>query len=248
MNDMIHQMIDERVNNQQRTPFLNINLGSELLDYLIAHHDQDENRIPSLNELSEELHVSVSKLREQLEVARCLGLVSVRPRTGIHRQEYSFMPAVRLGLFYALAGNVLNFDAYSQLRQQTEIAFWHAAVAALMDDDKAHLQQLIAQAWAKLRGNPIRIPHREHREFHLTIFNRLDNIFVRGILEAYWEAYEAVELHTYADYEYLREVWQYHQRIAELIAVGDVEGSLEAFEDHIKLLKHFNDVEAKTDT
>ena len=247
MNDMIHQMINGHNKNQPRIPFHNINLGSELLDYLIAHHEQEENRIPSLNELSDALHVSVSKLREQLEVARCLGLVSVRPRTGIHRQEYSFMPAVRLGLFYALASNVLNFDAYSQLRQQTEIAFWHAAVDALQDDDKQHLLDLVAQAWAKLRGSPIRIPYHEHREFHLTIFNRLDNIFVRGLLEAYWEAYEAVELHTYADYEYLREVWQYHERIAQMIVNNDVDGSLEAFIDHIKLLKQFNETETNNE-
>ncbi len=28
-----------------------------------------------------------------------------------------------------------------------------------------------------------------------------------GLLEAYWDAYEAVELNTYADYAYLQEVW-----------------------------------------
>jgi DNA-binding FadR family transcriptional regulator len=234
-------MNDSALTNHRHIRFTNISLGSELLDYLVEHHAQDDNRVPALNELSDELHVSVSKLREQLEVARHLGLVSVRPRTGIHRQEYSFMPAVRLGLFYALASNVVLFDAYSQLRQRIEISFWREAVAALTDDDKQHLQALIQQAWSKLRGNPIRIPHREHREFHLTIFQRLDNIFVRGLLEAYWEAYEAVELHTYADYDYLQEVWQYHERIAQMIVDDDVDGSLQAFIDHIKLLKNFSE-------
>ena len=234
-------MIDPVLTNQRPIHYRNIQLGSELLDYLVEHNGQTENRIPALNELSEELHVSVSKLREQLEVARFLGLVTVRPRTGIHRQEYSFMPAVRLGLFYALANNVVLFDEYSVLRQQIEISFWEAAVTKLKPEDKEHLLELVQHAWAKLKGSPIRIPHHEHREFHLTIFTRLDNVFVRGMLEAYWEAYEAVELHTYADYEYLKEVWQYHERIAKLIVDDDVDGSLQAYIAHIKLLKHFSE-------
>ncbi|PJF38612.1 MAG: hypothetical protein CUN55_16790, partial [Phototrophicales bacterium] len=206
-----------------------ITLGSELLDYLIQHNGDLEGRIPSLGELSNELHVSVSKLREQLEVARQLGLVSVRPRTGIHRQPYSFMPAVRLGLFYALATNIVLFDDYHHLRLQIEISYWHAAVSLLTPEDKQGLLSLIDRAWDKLRGTPIRIPHHEHREFHMAIFSRLENVFVRGLLEAYWEAYEAVELHTYADYGYLKEVWEYHELIARRIVDGDVEGSLQAY-------------------
>jgi DNA-binding FadR family transcriptional regulator len=35
--------------------------------------------------MSKELGVSVALLREQLEVAKAIGLVEVRPRTGIRR-------------------------------------------------------------------------------------------------------------------------------------------------------------------
>ena len=42
-----------------------------------------------------------------------------------------------------------------------------------------------------------------------------------GLLEAYWDGYEAVELNTYTDYGYLQEVWSYHARIAEALARED---------------------------
>lgn len=225
-------------------PFKNLSFDSELLDYLVQSNMQPGDRIPSLGELSEILHVSVSKLREQLEVARCLGLVTVRPRTGIHRQEYDFMPAVRLGLFFALANDVVLFDAYSELRRRLEMAYWHDAVKLLTDEDKLHLRELINQAWDKLRGSPIRIPHQEHRQFHHTIFSRYDNVFVRGLLETYWEAYEAVQLHAFLDYEYLNQVWNYHEQIADAIIAGDIEGSLRAYEDHTRLLKNFAERES----
>lgn len=211
-------------------------LDSEFLEYLVEQKNNDDTRIPALGELSSQLHISISKLREQLEVARSLGLVTVRPRTGIHRVEYSFMPSVRLSLFFALACDVQQFKAYSDLRKHVEMSFWHEAVGLLTDEDKEQLRHLIQLAWEKLKGTPIRIPHDEHRQFHLTIFNRIKNPFVRGILEAYWEAYEAVELNTYADYSYLNEVWTYHERIAEAIIVGEIDESLRVFEEHTRLL------------
>ncbi len=204
-------------------------------------------RVPSLTDISSNLNVSVSKLREQLEVARCLGVVSVRPRAGIHRQEYSFMPAVRLGLFLGMADDIVMFDAYKDLRCRIEMAYWYEAVALLSEANKTRLLELVDLAWQKLRGTPIRIPHQEHREFHLTIFANLDNLFVRGLLEAYWEAYEAVELHTFTDYEYLNQVWTYHQRIAEAIVAGDIEASLQAFDEHTRLLKNFAERGADSD-
>jgi DNA-binding FadR family transcriptional regulator len=239
--NQIHQMIQNTVS-QRPLPTRQLNLDSELLDYLAEASCQPDadSRIPALGQLSSELHVSVSKLREQLEVARVMGLVTVRPRTGIHRQDYNFMSAVRLSLFFALAGDVTLFDDYSDLRKHVEMSFWQEAVTRLTDDDKLRLRQLVAQAFEKLRGTPVRIPHAEHREFHLTIFSRINNVFVRGLLEAYWEAYEAVEFNKYADLAYLSEVWAYHERIAEAIIVGDLEGSLIAFEEHTKLLPSYH--------
>jgi DNA-binding FadR family transcriptional regulator len=242
MNNWIHQMIMS--NNARPSPSTmrsDVSLDYEFFNYLVEQQTQPGDRIPALGDLSTELNLSVSKLREQLEVARSLGLVSVRPRTGIHRRAFDFMPAVRLSLFFAVANDVRQFDSYSELRKHVETAFWHQAVDALTDDDKHQLRKLVGAAWEKLRGNPIRIPHTEHRQFHLTIFARLDNPFVRGILEAYWEAYEAVQLNTYADYDYLNEVWSYHDRIAQAISAGNVEESLEIFEEHTRLLPVFAD-------
>lgn len=244
--DMMIMMIKHKLNHQRQSSPKTLALDSELLDYL-AHYDvKPGDRIPALGELSNTLHISVSKLREQLEVARAMGLVTVRPRTGIHRAEYSFMPAVRLSLLFALASDARQFQTYSKLRRHVEMAFWHEAVGHLTDEDKLHLRVLVNRAWEKLRGTPVRIPHSEHRQFHLTIFSRIENPFVQGILEAYWEAYEAVELNTYADYTYLHQVWAYHEQIAESIIAGDIDASLKAYDEHTQLLRYgFSDPDSE---
>lgn len=215
-------------------------LTSDLLAYMIKHHYQPGDQLPTLTELSSELGISVNKLREQLEVARVLGLVDVRPRAGIRVNEYSFLPAVRLSLLYALAMDHSSFQAFGDLRISVEVCFWREAVARLQPADWDALDSYIEKAWHKLNGTPVRIPHREHRAFHLTIFGHLDNPFVTALLESYWEAYEAEEYHVYADYEYLRQVWSYHERIVQALRLGDVEGSLAAFIEHTRLLRYRN--------
>ena len=211
---------------------------SEFLRYL-ATHEEVENGIPPLKDLSVKLKVSLASLREQLEVARALGLVEVRPRLGTKRREYSFTPAIRQSLSYALALNDDHFREYSELRNHVESAFWHKAVQKLTEEDKQELQNLVARAWEKLKSNPIQVPHEEHRDLHLKIYSRLENPFVTGILEAYWEAYEAVGLNVFAGgYEYLQEVWQYHQKMVEAICSGNYEAGYEALTQHTDLLYH----------
>lgn len=207
-------------------------LDSELLRYIVASGRQPGERLPSLERLSAELKLSIGKLREQLEVARALGFVEVRTNTGIRISEYSFLAAVRYSLLFALANDPSQFAAFGELRNHVEAAFWHEAVALLTPEDFAELRGLIASAWDKLNGHPVQIPHAEHRSLHLTIFKHLDNAFVKGLLEAYWEAYEAVGLSVFSDYEYLREVWTYHEGIVAALEAGD------AAEGHRLLLLH----------
>ncbi|HSO10992.1 MAG TPA: FCD domain-containing protein [Anaerolineales bacterium] len=211
---------------------------SEFLRYLAAHKEV-ENGLPSLKKLSVELGVSVASLREQLEVARALGLVEVKPRLGTKRRDYSFTPAIRQSLGYALALNNEHFRKYSELRNHVEAAFWHEAVGKLTEEDKNELRDLITRAFKKLQGSPIRVPHEEHRTLHLMIYSRLENPFVTGILEAYWDAYENVGLNVFTGgYEYLEEVWRYHQQMVEAICNGKHDEGYNALIAHTDLLYH----------
>ncbi|NJN83993.1 MAG: FCD domain-containing protein, partial [Caldilineaceae bacterium] len=122
------------------------------------------------------------------------------------------------------------------LRVHLETAYWDEAVVVLTLDDKAHLRELVAAAQTKLNQPRIQIPFVEHRELHLTIYRRLANPFVFGLLEAYWDAYEAVELNTYADYAYLQEVWAYHARIVNAICDGEFALGKQLLIEHMGLL------------
>jgi DNA-binding FadR family transcriptional regulator len=210
----------------------------ELLRYLLdtTRGLEPEQRLPTLGDLSEELDVSLPRLREQLAVARSLGLVSVRPRVGIHRKEYQFTPAVWQSLLFAIQEDHRHFLDFLDLRRHIELAYFTQAVNSLREEDRQCLLRLVAEAHRKLDGRPVRIPNEEHQQFHLLIYKRLDNIFVTGILEAYWKAYDAEGLNVYADISYLKRIWKYHQELAEAIHRGDVDASIVLLREHFDLL------------
>jgi len=208
---------------------------SEFLRYL-AEHQEAESGLPTLNDLSRELGVGVAALREQLEVARAFGLVEVKPRTGMRRKPYTFAPAVLKSLDYAIALKKDHFIAFADLRRHIETAYWHESVKLLTLEDHTTLRNLVERAWEKLRGSPIEIPHPEHRELHITIYRRLNNPFVSGLLYAYWDAYETVGLNFFTDYKYLTEVWQYHQKMVDSICSNDIDAGFKALTEHSDLI------------
>ena len=118
-------MLPERVSPEHTSPFLRY----------LATQFQDGERLPSLAVISQELGISLAALREQLEVARALGLVEVRPRTGIRRLPYQFHPAVMQSLGYATTVDGNNFRLFAELRTKLEAAYWYQAVRMLTPAD-----------------------------------------------------------------------------------------------------------------
>ena len=209
---------------------------SEFFTYLLRYSETEQEKFPALKDLSSELGLSTAKLREQVSVAKALGLVDVRPRLGIRPLPYSFTPAVDASLCYAIQRDAAYFEDFVDLRRYLEYAYFPRAVDLLQESDHEELRKLVLSAWEKLRGSPARIPHEEHRQLHLTIYNRLHNVFVTGLLEAYWDAYEAVGLNVYADLDYLEQVWTYHEQLAEAAINRDKSRGLDILREHFDLM------------
>ncbi len=211
-------------------------LDSQFLNFIIEKQIPPGEKLPPLTDISVEMGISVGKLREQLEVARNLGLVSVRPRVGIQRQDFDFAPAVLQSVLFGLATKEATFEQYSRLRRSVEASFWHDAVVLLTPADKQLLKVLLKSAWDKLRGEPVHVPNYEHRQLHLIIFHRLENPFVQGILSAYWDAYEASELTRFVQYQYWIDVWTYHEQIVDALCKDDFEVGRQLLIQHFSLL------------
>ena len=104
---------------------------SEFFTYLLKYSETGREKFPALKDLSSELGLSTSKLREQVSVAKALGLVDVRPRLGIRPLPYSFTPAVDASLCYAIQQDPTYFEDFVDLRRYLEYAYFPRAVDLL---------------------------------------------------------------------------------------------------------------------
>ncbi len=224
-----------------------ITIDSELLHYIVAQQLQPGDLLPPIEELADADHLNCSpgKVREQLAVVKALGLVEVRSKTGTRLKAFDFAPAVKLALFYALAQDIQQFEAFRVLRNHVEVAFWHEACATITEAGKTTMRECVIAARQKLTSHPIRIPNQEHRIFHLTVFEQLNNPFVTGLLNVYWDAYDAVEVSHYADFSYWQTVWDYHERILDAICAGDYDAAQQAFIEHTQLLRYQADIHSQ---
>jgi DNA-binding FadR family transcriptional regulator len=207
-----------------------------IVDQEIGSRAQGPVKLPPLDELAESLGMSRGKLREELVAAQAFGVVDMRPGDGTYVCPFDFYTAIRTLVLYGTACDWGNFDHLYKLRVQLETGFWEEATGSLLDEDRQMLRQVLERAESKLMGTPTEIPHREHRSFHLLIYSRLDNTFVQGLLNAYWDAYEAVGLHRYFDFSYFEEMWHSHREMVEAILTGRYQEGKEVLARHFTLL------------
>ncbi len=209
---------------------------SELLQYLALLPESENYRIPPLSELRKILGISVATLREQLEVARLLGIVEIKPKAGIKKTGYELKPALLASLTYGIEVNSRIFWQVADMRKHLEASYFVEAVQNLSTSDKEELVSLIKRAQQKLRSIPSQLPNAEHREFHLTMYRRLNNRLVLNILETYWDLYRLIGMDVYTDINYVDRVWQYHARIVEVIKSGNYSQGMQILLEHMDLI------------
>jgi len=210
---------------------------SDFLLYLAKLSDSGINRLPSLNDLSKELRISVASLREQLEIARVLGFVEVKPKTGIKWLPYNFAPSILVSSAYAIEMSPIYFDQFRDMRNHLEAAYFFEAVSLLTPDDIQKMFFIIREADKKIDGKPPKSPNNEHRDWHLLLFSHIDNVFVNGFLSVYWEIYQMQDYAFISDSVYLRNVWAYHKKITEQLSLSDFSNAFQSFMEHKDLIK-----------
>lgn len=207
-----------------------------ILNLIIEKGFQPGDRLPTIQQISEESGISVSRVREALEVARVLGFVEIRPGRGTLVSTPQLSESVKLLASYLIGLDEKYFFSLRDLRNAIESHYWEVAVRALSHEQVTHLRKLIATAFTMLENEPIQIPMREHREFHLSIFAGVENIFIQGILEAFWDIYDAFGYSLYQDLQYHRTVWSFHDQIVDAIATGNFERGRVLYLQHLSLI------------
>lgn len=207
-----------------------------ILNLIVEKGLQPGDKVPTIQQISAGSGISVSRVREALEVARVMGLVEIRPGRGTLVSAPQLSESVKLMASYLIGLDEKYFFSLRDLRNALEAHYWEEAVRALDQKQISHLRGLICTAFTMLEKEPIQVPVREHRDFHLAIYAGVDNIFVQGILEAFWDIYDAFGYSLYQDLEYHRTVWSFHGQIMDAIADGEFERGRALHLQHMALI------------
>jgi DNA-binding FadR family transcriptional regulator len=207
-----------------------------LLDYLIIKAKNPQGENPTINKISSDLGISAACLREQMELAKNLGIISAQPHKGIEILPYEFKSAIEKSLYYAIALEKSYFHQFSEIRNHLEKSYFIESARLLDANSIKGLKALVSQAQEKLRSYPVQIPHQEHRNYHLSIYALNNNIFLKGILESYWDIYEQEGMDLYNDLEYLVKVWEYHKHIVEKIELKAFKSAFQLLAAHMELI------------
>jgi DNA-binding GntR family transcriptional regulator len=70
----------------------------------------------------------------------------------------------------------------------------------------------------------------------LAFYSKQENIFLTGLLEAYWDVYEQMGLNLYADLNYLKNIWEYHKKILDLSLEGRFKDAYHLLGKHMEFI------------
>jgi len=126
------------------------------------------------NKLADDLQVSLVPVREALKTLEAEGLVSIIPRRGAFVTEISLKDLA--DLYFA--------------RQMIEGEATHHAVERMTDGQFASMAALIQHMREAIEGEDFRSFMRLNHQFHMTIYDSLNNTHIRQTIQSLWERSE----------------------------------------------------------
>ncbi|WP_018382351.1 FadR/GntR family transcriptional regulator [Wenjunlia vitaminophila] len=195
--------------------------------------------LPTEVELVQRLGVSRNSVREALKALQAVGIVEVRHGFGTFVGSMSLEPFVEALTFRTVLGQRQGRQSLLELlelREAVEAGLVRRVVGRIPEDDLTRLRHLVGvmrQDAESPEGHA-----RTDREFHVTLYQALDNPLLSEVLDAFWDALHQVS-GDLAQPHRPSETWREHQEILKAVRAGDASRA----EDAVR--RHFDDIRAR---
>ncbi len=153
--------------------------------YILENNLKPGDLLPTEQRLSEMLGVSRNVLREAIKSMEIMGMLSSQAGRGtvLHGFNLDF---VMQNVVFAAASEVdSTVMEMLDIRKKLELGSMRAAYASLREEDVRRLRAVMASL--KAHWEQDRFFHSDDREFHLTLFSRINNRSMLSLMEAIWD-------------------------------------------------------------
>jgi DNA-binding FadR family transcriptional regulator len=216
------------------SPLLYRSVQDRIKRYILEHDLQGGDALPPETQLTRDLGVSRSSVREGVKALESLGILETRPGKGLYVRPFSLDPILD-NLAYSLLFDRNSIVELLAVREQLEVGLLPLAVGALSPAQLELLHSLVRRQREKAeRGES---PLEEDRFFHRTIMEATGNHLALKLLDVFWVVLLRARDRRLAVDEAPQRTWRNHEQILAAIERGDAPAAQQA------MAAHFTDIE-----
>jgi len=208
---------------------------NEIKNFIIRNKLQPGDKLPPEKEITAQLGVSRTAVREAIKSMEALGIIEVRQGQGMFVQSFNFEPILN-NLSYSIQFNRDNLFNVLQIRKALECFYIKEAVQKISQKDIEQLERLVNRM--KVKAEQGKDFAAEDSKFHQTIFKVVGNDLLLKLLDIFWKllrnSYEALRDKPDLVSHALR-----HRKLFKAIKKRDVKTAQE------RLLEHFMSTESR---
>jgi DNA-binding FadR family transcriptional regulator len=167
-------------------PTMHEELQDRLKEYILANKLQAGDPLPTEAQLADQLGVSRSAVREGLRSLESLGMIYSRRGEGRYVRGFNLDPILE-NLHYSLLFDTEDAREMIEVREQLEIGFIGAAIAAMDSETLSDLRALVIAMRQRALSGEYFLD--KDLEFHATIYRPINNHVLSKLLDVFHAIY-----------------------------------------------------------
>jgi DNA-binding FadR family transcriptional regulator len=203
----------------------------QLREFIVNNKLVPGHRLPSESELSSELGVSRTAIREGFKSLEAVGVINAHQGKGRFVSKFD-SGAIADNLAISLTLDRPRLQEVLEIRKALDTGFLSQAASLLNEDDFEALERLVRRMNLKVKEPTTFI--QEDMEFHRILFRKLNNRVLLNILEMFWKLFGQVEEGTEHTLDQLTEAVNQHRVIVAALRKGNVSRAKDLLEVHFR--------------
>ncbi len=153
-------------------------------NYIIKNKLKPGDRLPTEQELTRQLGVSRTSLREALKALQALGILDIKPGEGTIVRAFNF-DAILKSLLYSLCFESTELLEILRVREALELYFIDWVVEKIDEEGLQKLQYILSRMEEKARRG--QLFDEEDAAFHRALFAPVGNSLLLRLFDIFWE-------------------------------------------------------------
>jgi DNA-binding FadR family transcriptional regulator len=202
--------------------------------YILQNDLKPGDLLPTEQTLCEMLGVSRNVLREAIKAMELMGMVSAQAGRGTVLLPFNLDFVFQNVIFANAQDTEKVISNLLDIRKKLEVGYMFEAFRTLQKEDIVKLRQIMDSIYESYEREGFF--HDEDREFHLTLFSRIDNTALLSLMTAIWAVDENFRLEE--KHQHIAPTIPRHEDIVKALEAGNAEAFYAAMLTHFTTGKY----------